>query len=237
MQSQRTKVLSLRSAKRSLSFLLVTLCFIQIANAQPTYRRTTESGSVLYSSKPSHSNDTPVALPRISREDFDKTISALQERAPSNCKDHEEVDCSRGPDPADGSVICSDGFRDAVQPFRFRCLEAKLSVAKPVFLDVEGEPLEIGGKSEQNKALQFPDSVEISVRNSSDIEAYGLQVTVSVERGQELTASGPEKIEPFGMGTFSVSLGTLSEKPSRMQLEKLRYRVVCTNCTAVSGGR
>src|SRR5690606_21276337 len=88
--------------------------------ADNVYKWTDQKGVVHFGNNPSDQNAQKADLPEIQRENFDETLEKIRKATPENCINRGGVDCSKGAD-SDGSVICYDDFRDAVQPFIFVC--------------------------------------------------------------------------------------------------------------------
>lgn len=172
----------------------------------------------------------PTNLPPLIRENIDARISALKSQAAFTCAAHGGIDCSKGQD-RDGSVICADEFRDAGIPFRFRCLEAKLSVKGPYIRETAKESASHGLKPQTARKLQ------LTLRNTSDIEANELKVSFIIARSKPLPAQGPDTVEPFGIGDYTLLLDSLSEEYDLKDLKKAKYSISCRNCVGFTEQR
>ena len=166
---------------------------------------------------------SPVTLPPVSRENISARIKALRRKTPSMCTHHGGIDCSLGPDK-DGSVICLDGFLDAVPRFRLRCSEVRLETGR---LSIQRET---ALKDAAREDLPTKTAVTISVRNLSGIEAYGVKVDITLPQLEPVVASGPARIEPYAIAEYSLPLDNNSGNDI---LENINYRVRCTNCSTV----
>ena len=91
------------------------------ASAQNIYRSVDANGKVVYSTKPSSNEAAPASLPTVTRENLKAKIEQIKSNTPITCEDHGGINCAAKAD-GDGSVICLDGFRDAVPRFNFYCL-------------------------------------------------------------------------------------------------------------------
>lgn len=159
---------------RSLA-ILYSCCFsfATTLSADPVYKSQDRKGVPLYSSKPKAKGAQPAKLPEIARASFDqpKVIGLT-------CVSHGGINCQTGAD-SDGSVVCYDGFRDAIQRFAMSCSAAKLSLIT---------------ESEKNKGGTF----SVAVRNNSSVQAHNVKVTVADGRVLE----GPSDLEPLGSGEY-----------------------------------
>jgi Domain of unknown function (DUF4124) len=88
--------------------------------ADPVFKWTTPDGRIHYGSKPPQPGSKPALLPKIIKADI-----PLSDRYADNCDNHGGVACAKGKDPADGSVICADGYQDAAQLFTRVCSKDK----------------------------------------------------------------------------------------------------------------
>lgn len=206
-----------------LSQLIVLLpAYIQ---AQPIYIRKDAAGNTVYSSSPGNSTATPADLPPLERENLSQKIADLRAQTPPNCISHGGVDCSRGPD-ADGSVICQDDYRGAILPFRFSCLEARLSTKGLTLVDASGVPV-----SEKNTAKVT--TLQLTIRNNSDVEAKGMKVSFLIPTFEKIYAFGPEMVEPYGLAEYILHLDELPRRYDPRVVPQSKYEISCTNCGSV----
>ena len=234
MPKRKTSLSKINTARL---ILLTTLCFFpgQPAQAQPIYRWQDESGKVYYSDNPRSMEDKPAQLPPLTKDSIDQKIDRIRAETPANCEKHGGIDCAKGPDE-DGSVVCLDGFEDAVLPFRFRCLESRLE-ADFLLLFPEGEPRRVERQKNVSSLLEheWPIGLSIRVRNLSAVEAFGVQaefIIPGIPR-KYLHAEGPAKIAPYGLAEYSIPLTGVDLPPTAEQWNGLKYRLGCTNCGAV----
>ena len=209
------------------------ICLPDIALAQQIYRRILPNGAVEYSTSAEERTEQPAALPELGRENLDKKIKEIEHQTPPSCVEHGGVDCSRGRD-SDGSVICLDGYRGALLPFRFHCLEAEL--AKQIKVRSRGEEnfSPLSSLKELKTLADKLEALQITVRNLSAVEAWGLKVSFRLPRDIELPISGPDHIPAYGIADFSASKETLQHLLSVEKPEQLRLKVLCINCRRIT---
>lgn len=184
--------------------LLAALFGTGALSAEEIYKWTDDSGITHYSTKAAKGSKV-AELPEITRGEVKLPSSLLQ-----SCKSHLGIDCRAGAD-SDGSVICTDGFRDSAQRFNFLCKTAKLEVTEI------GEVLASG-------------SFKIFVRNSKPVAADGAKVIFKPDGETEYILSGPEKIEGFEVAEFIfLPPASISDK---LKPEKENLSLACDNCPA-----
>lgn len=212
------------------------LSAVQVAHAEDeVYQWTDESGRVHFTTAPSNTGTRPKSLPRVGRENIDQRIKTIREQTPANCEKHGGIDCAQGAD-ADGSVVCLDGYREAILPFQFACMEARLQVEFSV-VTTEGESPHKRDLSRTVTDVHPARQLLLSVRNLSGVEAYGIIAEFLVGRRRTLRAEGPDRIPAFGNAGYSFDLTSLPDPLSRTQLEQASSQVRCTNCGAIRGSR
>ena len=201
---------------------------------QAIYRLQDESGKEYYSDRPGKSDDKPLALPGLSKENIDQKIQRIKADTPANCEEHGGPDCSKGAD-SDGSIICLDGFRGAVLTFNQYCSEVRLEAK---FLVVTGGKAE--HVSAQKKLLdilkgRLPEAFRFVVRNLSAVEARGVHVTVNgfQERERPLEAAGLETIPAYGLAEYSLALTGIADEMLPQEWNAIRYKVACSNCSTI----
>ncbi len=221
----------------ALAFIFVTTCFVtpsSYADSGKLYSWTDEKGKVHFSNTPRNSDAQPAALPAIGRENIDQKIRTLKDSTPENCVRHGGIDCARGAD-SDGSVICLDGYREAVMPFQFECLEARLQGQFDVMLGAESIP------KSRNFARRLdgraPTGLRLSLRNLTGVAAFGIEVEFKFGHRNLHRAKGPERIEPYGSADYVLSFAEIGMLPNLLQIEQSEYKVTCTNCGAVMQSR
>jgi len=202
--------------------LLTTLFFLpSLVSGEESFKSTDADGNVHYSTTPPEKDAAPTTLPKLQREDLDEKIEAIRAATPENCIGHGGVDCAKGADE-DGSVICLDGFRDAVLPFQFRCSEARLEVNQVALFDpINAELLEL---SKKNSSLPASTDVFLILRNSASVEAQKIRVRFDLPDYHRLNAEGPRTIEAFGVGEYSLPLAVVRGARA------LEFEVSCANC-------
>jgi hypothetical protein len=216
--------------------LFFTAYLPQAAQAQEIYRWQDESGRIYYSDSPRDQNDKPVALPDLTKEDLDGKIDKIKSETPPNCEKHGGVDCNKGPD-IDGSVICLDGFTDAILPFRFRCMEVRLEAEYALaFGEEQVEPVSNKKKIGSMLNGRAPSALWVTLRNMSAVEAFGVSVTFVFPgtKQKPLPAIGPERIPAYGLAEYSASLKGLEQPLTEKQWQEASYKAYCTNCSLVA---
>ncbi len=164
---------------------------------------------------------------------MEKKIKALQEITPKNCFSHGEIDCSKGAD-VDGSVICKDGFKEAIMPYSSQCLDVRLEVQYLVNTNSAQSPyVKHSKKLIQELKGYKPLALHLNIRNLSDVKAKNVKVEFTLERRYPYNAQGPEIIEPYGLAEYNLELSTLPQEPTLEQLLKTVYKVDCENCSGI----
>lgn len=194
--------------------------------AEQIYRWVGADGQVHYSTEP-HPEGAPAALPEIKHENSEQRIKSIRQSTPTNCEKHDSVDCQAGPD-TDGSVICMDGYRDAVLVFQNHCAQARLKSDKP---KVFGEKNEILTATSAPVSLNGAQRIEVSVRNLASVKASGVEVTVSFPRLPfPIHASGPGEVDSYGFAEYTADLSPARTYLSAQNLKKMRVTIRCSNC-------
>jgi|AACY02.16.fsa_nt_gi hypothetical protein len=194
--------------------------------AENIYKWTDEEGRVRFSTTKPSASATPADLPTISRQDLDKRIENLRSKADSSCVRHGGIDCTAGPD-TDGSVICANGFKGAILPYRFRCLEVRLEVTQLTILDEEQQirsEFSIDQKAEEpSQITAATGNLHLALRNVSDVTATAVQVRFG-EQGQGGKFEGPQEIEPYAIADYILPLSP------QLKGKTLSYLIRCRNC-------
>lgn len=186
-----------------LAGLLVYFCLPLFSSAE-VYKWTDETGTVHYSTSKQDDQAAPVKLPKIMKGDV-----KIPESLKITCVDHGGINCSAGPDE-DGSVVCQDGYRDAVTRFVFNCKTAKLEITEISDLDEEGNFL-------------------VYVRNKSAVRAEKVKVQIFLTEDKPETLEGADKINSFQAAEYKIPgllmIGDPQAKPKKEQIV-----VECENC-------
>lgn len=208
------------------SALLPTACF-----GDEVYTWTDEEGRTHFSTEPGAAQAKKADLPQLDKEDIDERIKAIKERTPESCEQHGGEDCSRGPD-IDGSVICLDGYRDAVLPYRFHCLETRLESRVNIFFEGSEEPEQLTNENLRTLSRRAVSEIRITVRNTTAVPARKVLVIAKVGdfTVRDLPTVGPEEVEPFGLADYTVALASESRPLNVNELRSLRVRIRCENC-------
>ena len=182
--------------------ILSLLLFLpMLANAE--VYKIEKDGKVTYTSKPPTKNAAPATLPKLGRWE----VAQVKAKGVT-CDSHGGVNCQLGAD-SDGSVICTDDFKDSTLRFSFTCSAAKLEIVEI------SKPTETGEFS-------------VTVRNSKSVVASGASVLFKPEKFEDGSKlDGPELIDPFGVAEFHFKPQNSDKlfKPSIAQI-----LVNCANC-------
>ncbi len=176
--------------------------------AEPVYQHTDSSGRTIYSTeKPSNGKATVAALPTIGRwKPLELNI------ADATCDKHGGLACDSGADD-DGSVVCLDGYRDAVVRYSEVCQQAKLELL-----------------SAPERYADITTQIKATVRNNSAAPATGVLVSFIINKfDPPLIFDGPAKIEPYSVADFTVKT-TLEEVPHYRKLAVADVSLECGNC-------
>jgi hypothetical protein len=189
-------------------FILTTISVLMLASAQldaqshgQVYRWTDAAGNPIYSSTQPDASVKPADLPPIMREKMSGTPLQLT----ASCTTHGGISCEKGAD-ADGSVICADDFRDASARFQFRCAVTKLSLAELAPVTPEGE-------------------LKVWVRNERDIQAEGVEISVTSPGGERMKAEGPAEIAASELAEY-----TFRGVKDVSEISKEKMVIACANC-------
>lgn len=173
----------------------------------------------------------------VFRYNLEKKIKALKEITPANCFSHGEIDCSKGAD-IDGSVICKDGFKEAVMSYNSQCLEVRLEVQYLVYTNSPQTPeIKHSKKLIEDLKAHKPLALHLNIRNLSDVKAKNIKVEFTLERKYPYNAQGPETIEAYGLAEYNLELSALPKAVTLQQLLKTVYKVSCDNCSAILTSR
>jgi hypothetical protein len=183
----------------------VLLYFYSPLHAESIFTWTDAEGRTHYSSRKAADDAKVADLPDINKIEFpDISQPKLQ-----SCATHGGIDCSVGPD-ADGSVVCYDGFREAITPFALHCTNAMLRISE----------------------VSTPDSTgafHVFIRNNSSVTAKSVEVSYTMRDGNLFLLQGAREIEENGFAEFVFSPPMdvpFIEK--EIQLSQLEIR--CGNC-------
>ena len=226
---------------RRLFLLALVVCTARAAIADPIFQWTDETGRVHFGTKAPDgalpSRDVQQRdLPPLTRENIDDRIRTIKAQTPKSCNAHGGVDCGRGAD-SDGSVVCLDGYRDAVLPFQFECSEVRLQTELLVIVPGGSGFLKHSKQLKRKLNTRKPEGLQLSVRNASGVRAFGIQATITVPGRGSITGTGPDAIDAYGNADYMLDFTSIDLKPSVEQLEGTTYKVFCTNCASVMRGQ
>lgn len=190
------------------SFLLSALYLLSFSSylyAQSVYSWKDEKGVVHYSTNPQgNPGAKSVKLPTINKADV-----KVSKQEYATCHGRGGIDCQAGAD-GDGSVICYDGFKEAIASFSKNCNSPKLEVSQV---------------SEVNKSGSFT----VIVRNTKSVEAQGPTLEYAFESGKKIPLQGPATIAPFGIGEFRF-VGNESYRAPLSGVKEGELFTTCANC-------
>jgi hypothetical protein len=180
--------------------VLVTLP-LSVRAESKVYKSVDKNGIPSYFSQKPNESAKPADLPPIMRERMGPKPIQLT----SSCTSHGGISCENGID-TDGSVICSDGFKDAAARFQFRCEVTKLTMT-------EVSPPSVGG------------DLKVWIRNEKDIQAKDVSVSVKNADGALVTAEGPPQIAPSELAEYTFHNLQLNKAYSSEEVD-----ISCANC-------
>lgn len=180
-------------------FLLLSVvsCFTPVEGQ--VYKWIDQDGVANYSSIKPNEAATPAELPPIVRE----KATADPIKLSFSCSSHGGINCAAGPDQ-DGSVICLDGFRDAMTRFKFRCVSTQLTA-----LEIE----------------KAQDHLSVWVRNEKQVEAVEVAIQMTLPTGEAIVAEGPSAIAPSELVEFTFKGIDLDQVYTLAQIQP-----TCRNC-------
>ncbi len=160
------------------------------AQSGPIFAEKRADGSIVYTDKPKDPlasvklDLTPLAryTPNNSEVMLSNGAKLDPKQQPASCFAHGGTDCAAGPD-SDGSVICTDGFKEVRARYNFNCRQAKLAV----------------NNAEYDQQLR---QLKVLVRNNSQVTATNIVVYIKQKSGPKVISNNVEKIDPFGAGDF-----------------------------------
>lgn len=203
-----------------LALLLVFGLLPRCAYGDPIYTWKDENGRVVFGTKPPSDAATEANLPEINREDLELKIEKLKKNLPPNCIKHGGVDCSKGAD-GDGSVICLDGYKNAILPFRFKCRTASLAVSR-----IE---IEVPNAASQSESMN---NLQLVLRNLADVAAEDVQVEFIISKRSKIRANGPSRVEPFGIADYILPLTDGAKQLSPLTIGDIEFKARCANCSS-----
>lgn len=184
---------------------IVALCLLtnSALAEDKIYRWEDSSGVAHYTSKAPSKDAKPASLPKIQRNEY---RMSLGRNFDLTCDRHGGVNCQAGADK-DGSVVCFDGFTGASSRFKLTCSSPKLEI-----LDITTEER----------------LLKVSIRNTTSIKAKKPVIWLRLNSRDIRPLEGPEEIEAFGIGDFSLKLDDqrFMEKPTSGM-----FTLNCANCS------
>jgi hypothetical protein len=198
--------------RQFLAHSFIVLTFWQLAAAQvPEAPSATPTGGVLI------------------KENFLERLEAIKRSTPVTCSLHNGIECEKGADPKDGSVICRDEFRDSRESFNDFCTQTRLQLISETFLDKEGNEI----PKELRKPKTFggitPAKIVVKLRNLSGIKAKFVKVEGEIVK-RKFRANGPMDMEPFSLEEYIVEFEESLLPIFPDFRTKYRTLVGCDNC-------
>jgi len=90
------------------------------------------------------------------------------------------------------------------------------------------KPRDINGK---------PAAFQLSLRNLSAADAFGVKVRLKIPRRPAIVLDGPDKVNSYEAADYTFSLNMVSKTVAMRELLRTRVEVVCTNCSGVIASR
>jgi hypothetical protein len=186
-------------------FLLTIFSFLSESYAQSIYIEKKPDGSTVYTDKPKNPDlAVQKQLPQIPRyEPSNIPIQKIE-----SCSIHGGNDCLAGPD-TDGSIICSDGYKESRARYNFLCKQAKLTVENFVVSDD-------GSK------------INFSIRNRGEVGAYNIVVYFKQNGLLKSTSQQIEKLDAFGAVEIEFNHLKLLDKSIPYLVDNIS--ISCNNC-------
>ena len=211
-------------------FFLILITFFLVANysfAQPVSKEVDSSGHVFY--KSSDSVKHSAALPEIKKENLEEKISEIKKNIPLTCSQHQGIDCEKGADADDQSVICVDDFRDSKESFKEFCSQTRLQLLSESFLDEHDQEIPKELRKPKKYGGKVPVKIVVKLRNLSGVPAKNVVVQAEIVK-RSFDGTGPSEISPFALEEYVVNINE-----ARLPLFsdfRTRYRTVinCDNC-------
>ncbi len=232
-----------------LSFLIFTMPLPAAGqeNSPRVYTWTDSSGQTHYSTAPATANASPAKLPELRKESIDRKIAGIKASTPDTCEGHGGIDCAQHSD-TDGSVVCTDGYPDAVLLFSEHCVEARIQGQLSVLLEAQPEAIPVTRELLKSSGERRITGFRLAVRNLSGIMATGVQVLFFVPKDpypgtdivswRRLEGVGPPQLDAFGFGDYSVLVSPQDSAISAAQAARARFKLTCTNCrSAIANDR
>lgn len=224
------------SCLKFFSFVLSLSCYT-LALSEPSstiFICTDDSGREYYCTNPSPATMAkPATLPPIARENVQENIEELRIVGGTSCRNHGDVDCQLGAD-SDGSVICTDGYRDASTTFSSACTNTKIEVIFFGVTNPANKQLSLSELQSLEKHQVPQQRILITIRNSTSVAAKDVSVSFDSRQTRWISATGPGLIEPYSAADFYLSpFAIFGENPPRW--DDLRYRIICSNCSTIIG--
>jgi hypothetical protein len=191
-------------AGAQLAVIMLPFFLASLATAEdPAIFKNQQDGRVIYSNKPAPGAKT-AELPTLGRWNLE-----TPEVKDVTCDQHGGVSCETGADD-DGSVICMDGFRDAVLRHKFLCTAAKLEIHHIQSPDIKGK-------------------FSITVRNVKSVEAKVIKVIFRPNKGIEpIILAGPGSLAAYESAEFTYAPSTSGPRFPRATLGQIE--ITCENC-------
>ena len=204
----------------------------QFVSADEIYKWVDKDGTIRYSTKKLDEDQAPADLPDISREDLDKKIDNLRLTTPNTCQKHGGIDCSQGSDK-DGSVICLDGFRDALPRYNAHCLQTNLEGDFQVLFWSKREPYRFAKSGKIKRLRDRPKSIRLVLRNLNRTKAENMTVSVTFPPRRKFILKGPANIAPYGVANYDLELLDTKMEISEYTLNALEVNADCSNCRVI----
>jgi len=163
------------------------------------------------------------------KENFMERLEAIKLHTPITCAHHNGVDCEKGADKIDGSVICGDDFKDSKESYTEFCTQTRLQIISETFLDKDGNDIPRELRKPKTFGGVVPAKIVIKLRNLSAIKAKMVKVEGEIVK-RKFLANGPVDMEPFSLEEYiwTVDESLLPIFPDFRR--KYQTLVSCQNC-------
>lgn len=163
------------------------------------------------------------------KENFLERLEAIKRDTPATCSPHGGIDCEKGEDSVDNSVICYDNYRESKERFADFCTQTRLQLISEIFLDKDGNEI----PKEKRKPRTFggitPSRIIVKLRNLSGIRARAVKVQGEIVK-RKFLATGPMDIEPFSLEEYKIEFEERLLPIFPDFRTKYRTIIGCDNC-------
>jgi len=174
---------------------------------------------------------TPTATPGgvLIKENFQERLQAIKRSTPMTCVSHKGIDCEKGVDGSDGSVVCEDSFKDSLESFDEFCTQTRLQLISETFLDKDGVEIPREKRKPKTFGGVTPAKILVKLRNLSGIKAKQVKVEGEIVK-RKFRGEGALDIEPFSLEEYIISFDESSLPIFPDFRTKYKTLIDCKNC-------